>query len=212
MNTTGVIEFHGEDPVNQAPPETGRDRVNATLGMILFIGSWTMAFGTLFLSFLVLRDKIAVWPPAGIALPSAAIAGFATLVLAASSVFVERGSRSLGVGPEAGSTPKASFRSLWLTGMLLGLGFALLQAWLWYDLILAGRTQASGLYESLFFGLTWVHAAHVVVGLFLLVWALVGSKRGRYGPERRSFVSNAALFWHFVGIVWLFLFLGFFVF
>ena len=210
MNTTGVIELHGDGPVNQAPPETGRDRVNATLGMILFIGSWTMAFGTLFLSFLVLRDKIAVWPPAGIALPSAPIAGFATLVLAASSVFVERGSRSL--SPDAGSGRKASFSALWITGMLLGLGFALLQAWLWYDLILAGRTQTSGLYESLFFGLTWVHAAHVVVGLFLLVWALVGSKLGRYGPERRSFVSNAALFWHFVGIVWLFLFLGFFVF
>ncbi|MAG64024.1 hypothetical protein CMO84_10945 [Candidatus Woesearchaeota archaeon] len=210
MNTTGIIELHGDPPVDLAPRETGRDRVNATLGMILFIGSWSMAFGTLFLSFLVLRDKIAVWPPAGIALPSAPIAGFATLVLAASSVFVERGSRSL--SPDAGSGRKASFSSLWITGMLLGLGFALLQAWLWYDLILAGRTQASGLYESLFFGLTWVHAAHVVVGLFLLVWALVGSKLGRYGPERRSFVSNAALFWHFVGIVWLFLFLGFFVF
>ncbi|MDP6385422.1 MAG: cytochrome c oxidase subunit 3 [Planctomycetota bacterium] len=210
MNTTGIIELHGDPPVDLAPRETGRDRVNATLGMILFIGSWSMAFGTLFLSFLVLRDKIAVWPPAGIALPSAPIAGFATIVLAASSVFVERGSRSL--SPDAGSGRKASFSSLWITGMLLGLGFALLQAWLWYDLILAGRTQASGLYESLFFGLTWVHAAHVVVGLFLLVWALVGSKLGRYGPERRSFVSNAALFWHFVGIVWLFLFLGFFVF
>ena len=131
---------------------------------------------------------------------------------AASSVFVERGSRRLSVTPKAGSAPKSSFRSLWGTGMLLGFGFALLQTWLWYDLILAGSTQASGLYESLFFGLTWVHAAHVLVGLFLLVWAFVGSKLGRYGPGRRSFVSNAALFWHFVGIVWLFLFLGFFVF
>jgi len=212
MNTTGIIELHGDAPVDQAPRETGRDRVNATLGMILFIGSWTMAFGTLLLSFLVLRDKIAVWPPAGIALPSAPIAGFATLVLAASSVFVERGSRSLTLAPALGADRRASFSSLWITGILLGLGFALLQAWLWYDLILAGRTQTSGLYESLFFGLTWVHAAHVLVGLLLLAWALIGSKRGRYGPARRSFISNAALFWHFVGIVWLFLFLGFFVF
>ena len=212
MNTTGIIGFHEDHPVDQARPETERDRVNATLGMILFIGSWTMAFGTLLLTFLVLRDRIAVWPPAGIALPSAPIAGVATLVLAASSVFVERGSRRLSVTPQAGSAPKSSFRWLWGTGMLLGFGFALLQTWLWYDLILAGSTQASGLYESLFFGLTWVHAAHVLVGLFLLVWAFVGSKLGRYGPGRRSFVSNAALFWHFVGIVWLFLFLGFFVF
>jgi heme/copper-type cytochrome/quinol oxidase subunit 3 len=212
MNTTGTIELHGDAPVYQAPRETGRDRVNATLGMILFIGSWTMAFGTLLLSFLVLRERIAVWPPAGIALPSAPIAGFATLVLAASSVFVERGSRSLAVAPAVGADRRASFSSLWITGMLLGLGFALLQAWLWYDLILAGRTQTSGLYESLFFGLTWVHAAHVLVGLFLLGWALVGTKLGRYGSARRSFISNAALFWHFVGIVWLFLFLGFFVF
>ncbi len=204
METTGIITA----PVGQAPVETGRDRVNATLGMILFIGSWTMTFGTLFLSFLVLRQKIAVWPPEGIALPSTPIACGATLILALSSFCVERGSRAL----PGGASGRAVFGSMWTKGLLLGVGFAALQVWLWYDLILAGRTQSSGLYESLFFGLTWVHAAHVAVGLLLLIWALVGVKNGRYGAQRRSLITNAALFWHFVGIVWLFLFLGFFVF
>ena len=191
------------------PKESSASRVNATLGMIFFIGSWTMAFGTLFLCFLVLRQRIGVWPPEGIALPSFPMAALATGLLLASSAALHVALRC-----EAGSTEVGlnSFQRYWLLGLLLGSGFAALQYWLWIDLMAAGRLPQSGLYESLFYGLTWFHALHVAIGLLSLLWASVGLKTGRYGPHRFSTVNNIAIFWHFVDVVWLVLFLGFFVF
>ena len=187
------------------PREDDKTKVNMTLGMIFFVGSWAMAFGSIFLSFLVLRQRVGVWPPEGIALPSLSMATVATVVLLASSmllhVAVKRGEREL-----------AGVQSLWLGGIALALGFAALQSWLWLDLMAAGRFHTSGLYESLFYGLTWIHAVHVVIGLLSLVWASVGLKTGRYGSHRLSTVSNIAIFWHFVDVVWIVLFLGFFVF
>jgi heme/copper-type cytochrome/quinol oxidase subunit 3 len=187
------------------PREDPRARVNATLGMIFFIGSWSMAFGTLFLSFVILRNRFAVWPPTGITLPSFPMAAVATGVLIASSLALHLSVRRCEQG-------RTGFASLWLLGLGLGAAFAGLQVWLWADLMLAGRLPESGLYESLFYGLTWVHAAHVAIGWLVLAWAQLGMATGRYGRHRISTVSNAAIFWHFVDVVWILLFLGFFVF
>jgi cytochrome c oxidase subunit 3 len=185
------------------PKESSASRVNATLGMIFFIGSWTMAFGSLFLCFLVLRQRIGVWPPEGIALPSFPMACAATVLLLASSAALHLAIKRAG---------RPSFQKLWLLGATLGGGFAALQYWLWIDLMAAGRLPQSGLYESLFYGLTWFHGVHVVIGLLSLLWASVGLKTGRYGSHSFSTVSNIAIFWHFVDVVWVVLFLGFFVF
>jgi heme/copper-type cytochrome/quinol oxidase subunit 3 len=187
------------------PKEDVHQRVSTTLGMVFFIGSWSMAFGTIFLAFLILRQRVGVWPPEGIALPSFPIAIVATSILMASSVALRNATRALAAGREG-------YRRDWTLGLLLGLGFAALQGWLWLDLMAAGRGPSSGLYESLFYGLTWFHAAHVACGLVALLWASFGLATGRYGPHRYSTVGNVALFWHFVDVVWILLFLGFFVF
>jgi len=195
-------------PAALAAREEVKTRVDVTLGMILFIGSWTMAFGTLFLSFLVLRQRVGVWPPEGIALPSFPLASVATLLLVASSVGLHRAVKRW-EAPD--STAKSGARE-WRFGVGLGLAFAVLQGALWADLWAAGRLPQSGLYESLFYGLTWIHGLHVVVGLACLAWAWMGLASGRYGPHRLSTVSNIAIFWHFVDAVWIVLYLGFFVF
>jgi cytochrome c oxidase subunit 3 len=187
------------------PREEIRTRVDVTLGMIFFIGSWTMSFGTLFLSFLVLRQRVGVWPPEGIALPSFPLASLATLILIASSAALHQAVKSWR------SLGRAAWRD-WSLGIALGVAFAALQGALWMDLLAAGRLPQSGLYESLFFGLTWVHAVHVVIGLVALAWAWLGLATGRYGPHRLSTVGNIVIFWHFVDVVWIVLYLGFFVF
>jgi heme/copper-type cytochrome/quinol oxidase subunit 3 len=185
------------------PRETARSRVDATLGMVFFIGSWSMAFGTLFLSFGILRTRVGVWPPPGIHLPSLPMAAVGTVVLLASSLVLHRAVKQ-------GRAGHAGFVRTWGLAMLLGLAFAGLQAGLWFDLLANGRHPESGVYESLFYGLTWVHAAHVVTGLLALLWMLVGILRGRYGSHRMAAVQNAALFWHFVDAVWVILFVAFF--
>ena len=183
-----------------------KTRVDVTLGMIFFIGSWTMSFGTLFLSFLVLRDRVGVWPPEGIVLPSFPLATVATLILIASSVALHQAVRGW-----QGERESEAWRN-WAIGLILGFAFAGLQLALWKNLIAAGRLPSSGLYESLFYGLTWIHAVHVFIGLCSLIWAWIGLSSQRYGPHRLSTVGNIVIFWHFVDVVWIVLYLGFFVF
>ena len=188
------------------PREDAKSKVNVTLGMVFFIGSWSMSFGSIFLSFLVLRQRVGIWPPEGIALPSFGLASAATVVLLVSSALLH-------FSVKRAEREESGVQKLWLSGLALGIGFAALQTWLWMDLIGVGSLPpALDLYESLFYGLTWIHAVHVLFGLIALVWASVGLKTGRYGSHRLSTVSNIAIFWHFVDVVWIVLFLGFFVF
>ena len=126
------------------------------------------------------------WPPEGVVLPSMPLASLATGVLLASSITLRTAIRR-------GRTGAPGFLGWWCTGLALGTAFAGLQAWLWLDLLRAGRFADTGLYESLFYGLTWVHAAHVVIGLAALVWIATGIRSGRYGPHLISTPANAAI-------------------
>jgi cytochrome c oxidase subunit 3 len=205
MTATPIMTSGTSTAILDLPREDASSRVNATLGMVFFIGSWSMAFGTLYLSFLILRDKVGVWPPVGIELPSFAIATLATGVLVASSLAIH-------VAVIRGRHGRTGFAGLWALGTVLGFAFAAVQAWLWFDLLASGRTPQSGVYESLFYGLTWVHAAHVALALISLVWIQVGIARGRYGRHLISTVQNTAMFWHFMDVVWVVLYLSFFIF
>jgi cytochrome c oxidase subunit 3 len=62
------------------------------------------------------------------------------------------------------------------------------------------------LFFSLYFALTGIHALHMVIGLGLLTWLLVGALRGRFHADYATPVDLTGLYWHFVDIVWIFLF------
>jgi cytochrome c oxidase subunit III len=62
------------------------------------------------------------------------------------------------------------------------------------------------LYFSLYFGMTGLHALHMVVGAGLLLWLLKESFKGRFGPGYNTPVEIVGLYWHFVDIVWIYLF------
>jgi len=62
------------------------------------------------------------------------------------------------------------------------------------------------LFFSLYFGMTGLHALHMVVGVGLLCWLLKQSIRGRFTPEYNTPVENIGLYWHFVDIVWIYLY------
>lgn len=182
-----------------------RARVDATLGMVLFIGSWSMAFGTLLLAFLVLRERVGTWPPPGVELPSRNLAALATAVLLLSSVALHGAVTAARAG-----RPGVAWR--WGAGLALGLAFAALQTWLWQDLLARGSSPRAGIYESLFFGLTWIHAAHVALALVALLWMTAALLLAPAATARRPALGNVALFWHFMDVVWVLLFLALFVF
>jgi heme/copper-type cytochrome/quinol oxidase subunit 3 len=186
------------------PAESSRRRVDVALGMAIFIGSWSMAFLSLFLSFLIIRNRQPAWPPAGVTLPSLPVAAAGTAVLLASSVAVAAAMRRLRAGAPG-------FASRWAAATALALGFAALQTWLWIGVWSVGETPDTSIYQGLFYLLTWFHAAHVACGLIALLWIQWAAAAGRVTAERRSTAAGVATFWHFVDVVWLVLFVGFFL-
>ena len=62
------------------------------------------------------------------------------------------------------------------------------------------------LYFSLYFGMTGLHALHMIVGAGLLMWLLKASFAGRFSPQYNTPVEVVGLYWHFVDIVWIYLF------
>jgi len=62
------------------------------------------------------------------------------------------------------------------------------------------------LYYSAYFGMTGLHALHMVIGAGLLFWLLKGSLAGKFTPQWNTPVDIVGLYWHFVDIVWIYLF------
>ena len=62
------------------------------------------------------------------------------------------------------------------------------------------------IFFSLYFAMTGLHAAHMIIGLGLLTVLVLQARKGRYGPEYYTPVEISGLYWHFVDIVWIFLF------
>jgi cytochrome c oxidase subunit 3 len=64
----------------------------------------------------------------------------------------------------------------------------------------------SQIFFSLYFIMTGIHAAHMVVGIVLMTVILVMSWKGKFSPEYYGPVEISGLYWHFVDIIWIFLF------
>ena len=62
------------------------------------------------------------------------------------------------------------------------------------------------MYFSFYFVMTGIHGTHVIIGMCLILWAMVRLKRGDFDPKHYTFVEGAALFWHLVDLVWIYLF------
>jgi heme/copper-type cytochrome/quinol oxidase subunit 3 len=94
---------------------------------------------------------------------------------------------------------------LWATA-LLGLGFLMFQAYEFTSFIHEGLTIRTNLFGSSFFTLTGFHGAHVTAGvIWLLTLLAIDYKRG-LGPQDALLVDIAALYWHFVDVVWIVIF------
>jgi len=62
------------------------------------------------------------------------------------------------------------------------------------------------LYFSLYFAMTGLHALHMIVGAGLIIWLIKGALGGRFTPHYNTPVEIVGLYWHFVDIVWIYLF------
>jgi len=169
------------------------------LGMWVFLATLTVLFLASIVGYLVVRLKATDWPPPGMPrLPGGL--WLATLVLLAASVTIHLALRAIRAGER-----KASTRWLGAT-LALASAFLAVQSWNWWGLIRVRVTAASNLYAFTFFMLTGLHAAHVIGGIALLAVVLAHSLHGRYESGHHPGVTYAAMYWHFLDVVWLVLF------
>ena len=171
-------------------------RVDApTLGMLLFIASEIMLFGSFFTIYFFARVVAGPdqWPPPPFHLP-VFVAGINTAILLTSSFTMHWALQAIKRGNRAGL--KAG---LTLT-FLLGLTFLLTQILEYSRIGFAPYTDA---FATIFFCLTGLHGAHVFVGLTLLLAATVRSYRGHYSAEAHYGVEIPGIYWHFVDVMWI---------
>ncbi len=92
--------------------------------------------------------------------------------------------------------------------ILLGLLFLACQAYEYHEAYTEmGLTLNAGIYGTTFFMLTGFHGAHVTIGTIMLIVILGRCIKGHFTPERHFGFEAVAWYWHFVDVVWLFLFL-----
>ncbi len=179
------------------PPEAHRSsRVDApTLGMLLFIASEVMLFGSFFTAYFFVRviNVAPEWPPHEFHLP-VFVAGVNTAILLTSSATMHWALQAIKRGHRAGMQA-----GLVLT-LALGVTFLLTQA---REYSRVGFAPNDGAFGTVFYGLTGLHGAHVFVGLTLLTFATVRAFRGHFTPEAHWGVEIPGIYWHFVDVMWI---------
>jgi cytochrome c oxidase subunit 3 len=171
---------------------------NMLLAVKLAILSELMLFGALFAAYFVIRAASGEWPPpGGPERPEILLPGLNTLLLVTSSVTMQLGVRSARAGARSGI-----LRWLGLT-LVLGAVFIVIQG---YEFATNGFGLGSGVFGSTFYILTGFHGAHVLVGLAFIAIVANRARLGLVSAEHHTSVEASSYYWHFVDVVWLFLF------
>ena len=209
-----------DDTHGHPPTSTGLD--NKKIAIWAFIGSECMLFASLISTYLIYKGRSVVGPfpheaclPPGCSTPLKAILNIpvtsaSTFVLLMSSLAMVLAlaaveNRNLPKHTTSDRILGSSKLWLWAT-CILGAGFLAFQAYEFTSFVHEGLTIRTNLFGSSFFTLTGFHGAHVTAGVIWLGTLLaIDYKRG-LGPADAINVDIAALYWHFVDVVWIAIF------
>lgn len=170
------------------------------LGMLLFISSELMFFGSLFGSYFTLRAQSSTWPPPDSPELAVARSALFSILLIASS-----GTMQLGVNAARRDDHRGLVRWLVVT-IALGAAFLAGQAWEYADLSSEGFTISTSIHGTTFFTMTGFHALHVIGGLCAIALIAAAARREGYGSRRIGPVEAVSYYWHFVDVIWILLF------
>jgi cytochrome c oxidase subunit 3 len=190
-----------------------QQRESASLGMWVFIAQEIMFFGGLFLCYAVYRSL----HPDAFALGSRTLdirlGSINTAVLIASSLTM-----ALAVwGGQLGKRKTTAFflfATIALGSVFLGIKVDEYHAkyvehhvpgpaFHWEG---PGESKDVEMFFNLYFAMTGLHALHMIVGIGILFFLVPQAWRGRFTPENHNFLEGFGLYWHFVDIIWIFLF------
>jgi heme/copper-type cytochrome/quinol oxidase subunit 3 len=178
-------------------PDTGL--TNGKLGIWLFLASEVMLFGALFSTYIILRGGAAEWPRQQLSVPLGAIN---TVILICSSVTMVMAWASLKLND-------------WGKHRLyLGLTFVLALVFLvnkyfeYADHLRKGEGPAHNTFHAIYFTLTGLHGLHILGGMIVMAYFL-GPGASLWKKNKEQFANRieyTGLYWHFVDLVWIFLF------
>jgi len=176
-----------------------RAEMQNDLAMTVGLVSASMLFVTLLMGYGIYRSSAPAWPPAGFNPVSLLWPVISTLIIFVSSWFCHQVVIALRANNFA-----SAHKHLNIT-IALGVGFMCSQLTLWADLKQTGLFVSSGIYSSILYGFTWIHAAHVIGGLLTLIYLKMVMKPATRLVQQKA--RNVEKFWHFLGLVWAVMFI-----
>jgi cytochrome c oxidase subunit 3 len=192
-----------EDIQTEFPPEPQREQPalsTGMMGMYIFLASEVMFFGSLFaMYFYMFGSHPFDWPPRGTQpVQWYPLPFFNTIILLSSGITCHFALDSMARGN------RRAYMVLLVSTIVLGLGFEMGQAWEFSHAYISfsGLNQ----FGSAFFTMTGFHGLHVAGGLIFLLLVLGRSLKGQFSAQHHLGVAAATLYWHFVDVVWIFLF------
>lgn len=193
MSATMVEEHHdGHDALLELP--YAQQLRNNRLGLWLFCFSELFLFG----GFLMARFYLWRDPATGAIVRPALdqVLGLGTTsVLLVSSLFMALGERAIEQGDR-----KRFLNSLLITAAL-GIAFLIGVVGLEWN---AELSPTDGAFGAVFFGMTGLHALHVLSGVILILIVWWNGRKGKFSPEQHWGVEATAIYWHYVDVVWVF--------
>jgi len=204
-STHGAADAHAHSHEIEIPytvharPDTGV--YNGKLGIWLFLASEVMLFGALLSTLILLRTSAPSWPHGWQEL-NIPLATLNTFILIGSSVTVVLAWANLRLG----NLGKAKI-FLAIT-LLCGLGFMVIKTIEYVTKFRAGHFPSTNNFFATYFVLTGLHGLHVLGGMIVFAYLLLTADKW-YGEKRDQFTNRVevtGLYWHFVDLVWIFLF------
>jgi len=215
MTAIAEQEEHAHHPALQHHFEDlGQQHEASILGMWMFLATEILFFGGILCAYWIYR---ALYPEAwalGAAQQNTLAGGINTLVLIISSLTMALAVRNAQV-----ANRRATVAMLVAT-LIFGCVFLAIKTYEynahWHEGLFPGEhftwhenpelAPKLELFMVFYWGMTGLHALHMVIGVGLLLWFIWRAWRGDFGPEYYSPVEVMGLYWHFVDIIWIFLF------
>jgi cytochrome c oxidase subunit 3 len=170
------------------------------LGLWTFIATEVLLFGGLFTTFIVFRLRFPQMFHADFVHLNRVLGAVNTVVLICSSLTVALGIAAIRKG-------KQGLLRLYLSlTILLAAAFLVIKYFEWTEKFDHGLHPGTDIFFSLYFMMTGVHGLHVVAGMLVLGAMLVLAGRGKFSEHYHTPVELSGLYWHFVDLVWIYLF------
>jgi cytochrome c oxidase subunit 3 len=175
-------------------------------GMYIFLASEVMFFGSLFATYFYLYGSHLVWPPPPPSATNEFYVSWFPIPLLNTIILLSSGVTCHFASDAIAQDNRRRFFTLQIATIILGLGFEAGQLYEFISAFGRGLNLTANTFASAFFAMTGFHGLHVLGGLVLLTLILYRASRGQFSSRHHVGVAAVTLYWHFVDVVWIFLF------